>query len=153
MPQIQYFIKSKTHTIYVKLYRGLSLSFTVVQIPAASTNSRPMANTTPQEHLGNLRTEATRLIHGSISTNTHKAYQGTLTNFKKMFEQLWVSIGFFPIPIDHLLNFIAHLSISGTAYRTAALYISALSYIHKLRGIQDNAQSFIVKKKPCRVSI
>lgn len=50
------------------------------------------------------------------------------------------------IPIDHLLIFIAHLSISGTAYRTAALYISALSYIHKLRGIQDNTQSFIVKK-------
>lgn len=104
-----------------------------------------MANTTPQEHLGNLRTEANRLVQGSISTNTHKAYQGALTNFKKFLNSCGLTL-VFPIPIDHLLNFIAHLSISGTAYRTAALYISALSYIHKLRGIQDNTQSFIVKK-------
>ncbi|XP_078339010.1 uncharacterized protein LOC111100709 isoform X3 [Crassostrea virginica] len=40
----------------------------------------------------------------------------------------------------------ANKLIQGTAYRTAILYISALSYIHKIRGIQDNTQSFIVKK-------
>ncbi|XP_056006415.1 uncharacterized protein LOC125667915 isoform X2 [Ostrea edulis] len=117
----------------------------VGQIPTTSTNSRSMASTTSQEHLGNLKSEANRLIQGSLSVNTYKAYQGAFTSFKKFLSNCGIAM-VFPIPIDHLLNFIAHLSISGTAYRTAALYISALSYFHKLRGIQDNTQSFIVKK-------
>ncbi|XP_061164625.1 uncharacterized protein LOC133173655 [Saccostrea echinata] len=115
----------------------------VGQIPTASTYSRSMANTNSQEYMGHLRSEANRLIQGSLSANTYKAYQGA--NFKKFLTNCEMKL-VFPIPFDHLLNFIAHLSIVGTAYRTAALYISNLSYIHKLRGIQDNTQSFIVKK-------
>lgn len=72
------------------------------QIPAASTESKPMANTTLQEHLGNLRTEANRLVQGSISTNTHKAYQGASTNFKKFLKGCGLAL-VFPIPIGHLI--------------------------------------------------
>lgn len=96
-----------------------------------------MANTTPKEHLENLRTEANRLVKGSISPNIHKSYHEALTNCLKNLKDCGSKL-VFPIPIDHLPNFIAHLSISGTTYITAALYISALSYIYKLRGIQDN---------------
>lgn len=104
-----------------------------------------MANTTSQEHLENLRTEANRLIQGFISTNTHKAYQGALTNFKKNMNSCGLAL-VFPIPIDHLLDFIAHLSISGTAYRTAALYISALSYIHQLEASKITSNPLLLKK-------
>ncbi|XP_062613384.1 uncharacterized protein LOC134275160 [Saccostrea cucullata] len=137
-------VNNETLQLYTDSAGGEKGGF-VGQIPTASTGSGSMANTASQEFVGNLTREANRLIQGSLSANTYKAYQGALTNFKKILNNSGTTL-YFPIPVDHLLNFIAHLSISGTAYRTAALYISALSYIHKLRGIQDNTQSFIVKK-------
>ncbi|XP_062582805.1 uncharacterized protein LOC134244566 [Saccostrea cucullata] len=137
-------VNNETLQLYTDSTGGDKGGF-VGQIPTASTSIRSMANTASQEYVGNLTREANRLIQGSLSANTYKAYQGALTNFKKFLNNCGTTL-YFPIPVDHLLNFIAHLSISGTAYRTAALYISALSYIHKLRGIQDNTQSFIVKK-------
>ena len=115
------------------------------QIQTVSADSRPLANPTAPEHLGHLRSEANKLIQGSLSANTNKAYTGALSNFKNFLSHYGI-VQIFPVPIDHLLHFIAHLSIAGTAYRTAILYNSALSYIHKIRGIQDNTQSFIVKK-------
>ena len=103
-----------------------------------------MANTTAQEHLGNLKNEANKLIKGSLSANTNKAYTGALSNFIKFLSHYGI-VQIFRVPIDHLLYFIAHLSTASIAYRTSILYISALSYIYKIRGVKDNTQTFIVK--------
>ena len=53
---------------------------------------------------------------------------------------------FFPAPTGVLAAFIAQLYTKHYAPTTLLIYMSALSYVHKLAGMPDPAQHFIIKK-------
>lgn len=51
-----------------------------------------------------------------------------------------------PIKVSSLALFIAHLVNEGLASSTIHSYISALAYIHKLAGVTDPTQFFLIRK-------
>lgn len=51
-----------------------------------------------------------------------------------------------PAPIDHIITFIANLSIEGKAPSTIATYTSAIAYVHKLNNWPDPCDNFIIVK-------
>jgi site-specific recombinase XerD len=64
------------------------------------------------------------------------------TKFRRKYEfqNLW------PIPVRHVVLFIAHCFEKGLSPKSISSYISGLNYYHKLSEFYDIAQNFIVKK-------
>ena len=95
--------------------------------------------------MGSLECEVQRLLNASMAHSTHTTYErGVL-----YFDVFRSEIGFnkeWPAPIQHIVAFIAHLSITGKAASSINTYISALSYIHKLNGWPNPSDNFIIKK-------
>ena len=89
--------------------------------------------------------EIGNLINMSMAAGSWKTY-GTavcsFNNFRKLYrlDLIWLA------PLDSLAQFIAYLSHKGMSASTVATYISGLSHCHKLNDLQDNTQSFIIKK-------
>ena len=95
--------------------------------------------------MADLEHEARRLISNSLSSNTWSTYETALNalhNFRTAYKlnQVW------PVPIDQLSLFIAHMSLKQFSVNTARTYISALSSVHKFKGIQDCTNHFIIQK-------
>lgn len=104
-----------------------------------------MAHTSTTSHLEHLEQEASRLLYRSLAPNTHQSYNTALAKFNQFraqydLAQIW------PVPTNQLVHFIAYLSINNLSYRTICLYISAMSYHHKILGALDNTRHFIVTK-------
>ena len=51
-----------------------------------------------------------------------------------------------PLSIDALALFISYLSCKQFAVTTIHLYVSAIGYVHCLRGIGDPTKSFLIQK-------
>ena len=51
-----------------------------------------------------------------------------------------------PLPPACIPLFISYLSFRKSAYSTIKLYLSAISYVHKLKGVIDPTKSFVVEK-------
>ena len=56
------------------------------------------------------------------------------------FDSVW------PAKHDHVVHFVAHLSLSGKAYSTVRTYLAGLSAKHRLNGWVDPTDSFLIKK-------
>lgn len=54
--------------------------------------------------------------------------------------------GTWPVPLDHLLHFIAHLSLSGKSASTARSYTSALASVHRFNSMDTITSHFLVQK-------
>lgn len=84
--------------------------------------------------MGNLIAESKRLINSSISQNTYKAYRATLNKFQ-LFLNIYGLQQTWPLHSNILLYFIAYLSIQKMSPNSVYLYISALSYFHKINHL------------------
>ncbi|XP_046553789.1 uncharacterized protein LOC124263243 isoform X2 [Haliotis rubra] len=105
---------------------------TVGTFSESSTSSRSNTNTSTTRHLADLDQEAQRLLQQSLSSNTWATYEtviNTLHTFRAAhnLDQVW------PVPIDHMVHFIAYMSLRQFSF--VKTYISALSTYHKLKGI------------------
>ena len=92
-----------------------------------------------------LRSRFTELINNSLAPNTHKTYNialGHFNNFKKDFP----SVANWPLSVMDMLYFIAYLSRLDLSASTICTYISAIIYFHKVQGLGDPANSFLVHK-------
>jgi hypothetical protein len=89
--------------------------------------------------------ETDRLLKSALASSTQASYQAALNKFNKFLTNYKIP-QIFPIPVDQLLNFIAFLSLEGASFRTVALYMNGLSYLHKIRGLFDNTKSFVIVK-------
>lgn len=49
-----------------------------------------------------------------------------------------------PAPLNHIVEFVAYLSVKGYSYRTVNC-LSDLSYFHKIHNFHDATQNFIVR--------
>jgi hypothetical protein len=104
-----------------------------------------MANTSPTADMGCLIAESKRLLNSSLSHNTHKAYQAALNKLQSFLthyglHQTW------PLHHNTVLYFIAYLSIQKLSPKSVSLYISALSYFHKINQLPDPTKSFQITK-------
>jgi hypothetical protein len=88
---------------------------------------------------------AQNLYFNSLAASTHKTYAsgvGKLAYFRLSYglPQSW------PIPLEHLLLFIAYCSNNGLAASSVATYISGIGHFHKIHGLSDTTTSFLVVK-------
>ena len=85
------------------------------------------------------------LIGQCISPNTLQIYMRGLTcldDFRSQFSLAYV----WPVSVQELCNFIAHLILAKYSHSTIKSYLSGISFFQKLNGFEDTTQSFIVKK-------
>ena len=80
-----------------------------------------------------------------MAKSTWSSYSRGVESFHNFRSQ----VGFdnhWPAPVDHVVAFIAHLSLSGKAASTISSYSAALAYYHKINGWADPTDNFIVRK-------
>lgn len=51
-----------------------------------------------------------------------------------------------PVPMEHMCHFIAHLSLLSYAPSTIATYVSGIGSYHRFRGWEDPGKSFVIRK-------
>lgn len=80
-----------------------------------------------------------------MSKNTKLAYDTGLTAFQKFrlehkFQNVW------PPSLEHIVQFIAYLSLKEFSSATARLYVSAIGFECKSRDLDDVTRNFLVVK-------
>lgn len=93
-----------------------------------------------------------QLIHNAIAPSTRSNYNRAWDLFQICMSNLNVpfcQIQSLPVSTEHLLLFIGYLHIEGYAPSTMLTYMSAISYVHKLKGLQDNTTEFVIQKALC----
>lgn len=94
------------------------------------------------EHLDS---EINSLLKSSMACNTWKTYNSAIESFNK-FRQIYKLPDIWPVSVQNIVRYIAHLSHAKTSASTVATYISGLSHVHKLNGFDDPTKSFFVSK-------
>lgn len=95
--------------------------------------------------MGALAIESQRLLEASMAKSSHSTYSRGVNSF----DAFRVNVGFnqaWPAPVQHIVAFIAHMSLEGKAPSTINTYVSAISYNHKVNGWVDPTDNFIVHK-------
>jgi hypothetical protein len=95
--------------------------------------------------MADLNNEATRIFQSSMASNSWHVYKFAFyrySNFRVEYklELIW------PVTVDHLIKYISYLSLAGFSVSTITTYISAVSYVHKIRHITDTTKGFILTK-------
>ncbi|XP_071109178.1 integrase/recombinase xerD homolog [Haliotis cracherodii] len=117
----------------------------VQSFPGSSTGSRACANTSSRQHMAHLKQEVDRLLLQSLSENTWSTYR-TGINALQQFRSVHQLPETWPVPLDKVVNFIAHLSVTNHSPNTVKTYIAGISANHKLKGMEDCTNHFLVTK-------
>ncbi|XP_041379259.1 uncharacterized protein LOC121391847 [Gigantopelta aegis] len=118
---------------------------TVGQVPEADTRCRLDSRQDTSTGVAALTAEADRVIKNSMASqtwNTYKTAEKWLEKFRLQFKlsPLW------PVPLEHLIHFIAYLSLEQLSPSTVRTYISGLSNWHRLTGYGDPTEHFVISK-------
>ena len=89
---------------------------------------------------------ASRLLQGSLTKSSRDSYNRIYHNYEQFSQLYFPYQQVLPAALESLTMFIAHCFEQNYAAATVSTYISALSYIHKRLGLQDNTQHFIINK-------
>lgn len=95
--------------------------------------------------MGSLRKRACSLLKSSLSENTQLAYESALKNFN-LFRVKYGLESTWPVPLHQIVSFISYCAEMAYAPSSINLYISAISFKHKINQWFDHTQSFLVKK-------
>lgn len=85
------------------------------------------------------------LLANSVAPSTMKVYNQVLQSFGKFRNESGVNQSW-SIPLQDIIDFIAYLFKSGLTHSSINCYISGLSFHNKLNNLQDNTNSFVVRK-------
>ena len=92
-----------------------------------------------------LNSEVQHLLQASLAPGSWNVYDNCISKFSQ-FRFQHDLLESWPVPIQHILLFIAFLSLHGFAPSTISTHISAIAFIHKLNGWSDLNNSFIISK-------
>ncbi|XP_069128859.1 integrase/recombinase xerD homolog [Argopecten irradians] len=120
-------------------------SSTVGQVSPVSPSSRTFVHPNTCPPMGDIKVEANRLLQNAMANSTWKTYNSALQCFQT-FRSSYNMSSIWPVPSDHLVQFISYMSLQGYSASTISTYMSGISHEHNLRGQQDSTQCFIVKK-------
>ena len=109
------------------------------------SRSRQAPDNNSQPSLEDLNIEADRLITHSMAANTWKTYKTAVDSINE-FRHIYALSNSWPIALDEIINCIAYLSYTGLSSSTISTYISGISCVHKIRGLTDSTNSFLVTK-------
>ena len=93
------------------------------------------------------------LLGSALKPGTHKLYQWAWAVFRDFGHCFYQSSSpLFPLNPNRVALFISYLSARQLAPSTITSYISAISYVHKLKGFPDSRTSFLIQKLLTAVS-
>ena len=84
----------------------------------------------------------------ALSSGTHKLYQRASGTFTALTQQFFFHSDKLELPISmpSLSLFISYFHARKLAYSTIKSYLSAISYVQKLKGLRDPTQAFLINK-------
>ena len=89
------------------------------------------------------------LLNASLAHSTILGYKRSWVLFATCMMQMNISfcgLASLPLSISQILVFIGYLNLSGYAPASIITYVSALSYIHKIKGVTDPTRNHKVQK-------
>ena len=115
----------------------------IVFVNDASGSSRP--NSITPNCLGVLTVETNKLLQASMTESTWHINRSACASFNQFMYLFRLPLTW-PAPLDQVVHFIAYMSVQGRAPGSIRTYISGLSYMYKIHGLEDVTKSFIVTK-------
>lgn len=86
-------------------------------------------------------------LQSTISPGSRRTYWRAWTVYTKFAEQFGLSDSLsLPLSVNLVALFIAHLSTKRLVPATISTYISAISYVYKLKGYADPTKAFLILK-------
>ena len=87
------------------------------------------------------------LLSSSLSAGSHKIYSRAWAVFRGFYEIFVSSESFsFPLSTATIALFISYLRAKQLAASTIRCYISAISYVHKMKDLHDPTKAFLIQK-------
>ena len=89
----------------------------------------------------------TGLLNSTLTASSRRLYQRAWVVFRQFYAHLYGSTNPpLPLPPTCIPLFISYLSFRKLACSTIKSYLSAISYVHKLKGFNDPTKSFLIDK-------
>ena len=92
-----------------------------------------------------LRLGCDLLLGASLSGNTKTVYSNALKRFSD-FRSQYTLANVWPVPVSVMAFFVSFCYQQGYSPSSVMTYMSAISFVHKLRNIDDPVDSFIIRK-------
>ena len=92
-----------------------------------------------------LQSRARQLVRTGIATNTLSTYNTSLNALRK-FRHSYNLPYLWPIPIQHIILFVAFCFENGHSPNTISTYVAGINYYHKLSGYYDLMEIFVINK-------
>ena len=87
------------------------------------------------------------LLSSSLTAGSRRSYQRAWIIFRQFYRQFYGSDDpLLPVPTTCLPLFISYLTFRKLTLSTITSYLSAISYVHKLRGLHDPTKSLLIQK-------
>ena len=86
------------------------------------------------------------LLHSSLSEQSRKQYSRAWVVFTEFYTRYQSADLHFPVSTACIALFISFLCAKGLAPATINSYLSAIAYVHKIKGHYDPTKSFLVEK-------
>ena len=87
------------------------------------------------------------LLNSALSSGSRKLYQGAWAFFNDFYQQFYHSVSLaLPLATPVLALFVSYLHARKLAPSTIKSYLSAIGYVHKLKGLRDPTRAFIIDK-------
>lgn len=86
------------------------------------------------------------LLQSSLSAATRKIYRRSWVVFTEFYQRYYNTALVIPVSSSCLALFISYLSAKHLAPATINSYLSAIAYVHKLRGFSDPCKTFLIEK-------
>jgi len=141
----EHFVKSSTHCRKTEYNSRRHFSLSVGQVPGAGARCRLDSGQDTPTGMAALTAEADRLLRNSMAGQTWKTYK-TAENQLEKFRLQFTLPPLWPVPLEHLIHFIAHLSLEQLSPSTIRTYISGLGNWHRLNGYPDPTKHFVILK-------
>ena len=107
-----------------------------------------MPNTSPVRlSSGELVAHLRDFMGTALTSSSRKSYQRAWRVFLIFHQRFYKSSDFrLPLSSPQIALFISYLSASKLAPSTITFYLSEISYVHKIKGLQDPTKSFLILK-------
>ena len=87
------------------------------------------------------------LLGSALTDSSRRQYQRAWAVFRQFYCRFYGSENpILPLVPNCIPLFISYLSFRKMAYSTINSYLSAISYVHKLKGLRDPTKSFLIQK-------
>ena len=125
----------------------LLLPFTDTSISPSSRRHGPKANrSTPTPSADAIDHNMLSLLSASIKPSTKAVYRQAYSNYKHFNTLFYPNLTVFPIDSLRIAKYISFSVIQGNKSSTIQTHIAGLNYFHKILGLKNPCDHFIVKK-------